>query len=573
MAKQITSAYSFFSKYRLIGLAILSGVLFSLSWPAGGVPFLTFIAFIPLFILEDHVIKNKENHNRYAVLLYSWLSFGLFNAFTTWWIMFASIPGVLLAVFLNSFFMAIPFYLMHLARRVLPGKQGLLSLLIFWLSFEYLHLDWDLSWSWLNLGNVFATLPRWVQWYEYTGTLGGTAWIIIMNISLFSLYRVYQTPLQTVAVRSTTDSAKKEKIETYLKNAEQFHLAQKRFIVGSVTFFLLITPPIISNIIWNNHMPRVDPVEVLIVQPGRDPYRNAESFSQAKQWTDSIIMQANEKISADTRFVITPEGSLPSALWLNEPEKHYGYLALKKHAQQFDSLAWVAGVMMYRRYGAMDKHSATARKFLNDDLYYDVYNASLFVDSQGNTDQYFKSKLVPGIEQMPFGRFLGPVGKLVERFGGTAGSMGIQEERSVFIHPDGTRVAPVICYESVYGAYLAAYVRNGAELIFISTNDGWWKDTPGYKQHFQYARLRAVETRRYIARAALTGISGFIDSKGRVLSETDWWTADSQKEVIHKNNKVTFYVKHGDYIGRLSLFLLFLLLLYMITQKVIKKKV
>jgi len=576
MAKKITpgtTVNSFFFKYRLTGLAILSGILFSLSWPARGIPFIIFIAFIPLFIVEDHVLKNKETHNRYAVLLYSWLGFALFNAFTTWWIVFASVPGVLLAVFLNSFFMAIPFYLMHLARRILPGKQGVLSLLIFWLSFEYLHLDWDLSWSWLNLGNVFAAMPRWIQWYEFTGTLGGTAWIILANIGLFSLYRVYQTPLQTIAISRTLDTPEKAKVENYLKNIEQFQLAKKRFILGIINFFLLLSPPLISLFIWNKFTLPDDPVEVVIVQPGRDPYKDAENLTQARQWTDSIILLADEKLTSETRFVITPEGSLPAALWLNEPEAHYGYSELKKHAMQFDSLAWVAGVMMYRRYGAMDTPSPTARKFSNADLYYDVYNASLYVNSKGETDQYFKSKLVPGIEQMPFGRFLGPVGKLVEHFGGTAGSMGIQEERSVFVHPDGTRIAPVICYESIYGAYVNQYVRNGAELIFISTNDGWWRNTPGYKQHFQYARLRAIETRRYIARAALTGISGFIDSRGNVISKTEWWTTDSRNQVIHKNNIATFYVKHGDYLGRLSLFLLVLLLLYMITQKVIKKKV
>ncbi len=468
--------------------------------------------------------------------------------------------------------MAIAFYLMHLARRVLPGKQGVLSLLIFWVSFEYLHMDWDLSWSWLNLGNVFATLPLWIQWYEYTGTLGGTAWIILTNISLFSLYSVYQTPLQTVDVRSTFGNDDKEKIKTYLKNMEQFHVAKKRFITGLITFFLLLTPPLISLVILNIYKHPVDPVEVVIVQPGRDPYKDAENLMQARQWTDSIILLANDKLTADTRFVISPEGSIPSAFWLNEPEAHYGFSALEKHAREYDSLAWVAGVMMYRRYGEMDIPSATARKFSNADMYYDVYNAAVFLDSQGNTDRYFKSKLVPGIEQMPFKRFLGPVGRLVEYFGGTAGSMGTQKEREVFKHPDGTRVAPVICYESIYGAYLNDYVKNGAELIFIITNDGWWRDTPGYKQHFQYSRLRAIETRRFIARAALTGISGFIDSRGNIISKTDWWTIDSQRQIIHKNNKATFYVKHGDYLGRLSLFLLILLLLYMITQNVIKQK-
>ncbi len=562
-------------KYRLLFLSLLSGLLFALSWPSRGIPMLIFVAFIPLFIVEDDVLKNKANHNKYAVLFYSWLAFAVFNALTTWWIVFASVPGVLMAVFLNSFFMAIPFYLMHVGRRVLPGKQGVASLLILWLSFEFLHLDWEMSWSWLNLGNVFASLPRWVQWYEYTGTLGGTAWIIVINIWLYSLYKTYTVPLETFTVQQTLDiedKKEKQRVVTYLKNVQQFQLVKKRALTGLGTFLFLIIPPVISLVIWNRYEMPDDPVEVVVVQPGRDPYLQAEGAWQVREWTDSLLLLAEEKITDSTRFVVAPEAVLPGTLWLNKPDAHYGYRQMKNHASRYDTLAWVAGSMMYREYGEDEQPPATARKFSNNDGYYDAYNAALFLDSKGNMDTYFKSKLVPGIEIMPFATILKPIGQLVEHFGGTAGSMGVQPDRDVFTGPDGTRVAPVICYESIYGQYLNGYIRNGAQLIFIITNDGWWRDTPGYRQHNQYARLRAIETRRSIARAAKTGISGFIDPLGRVDQQTPWWEAAVIRQEIHKNDEITFYVKNGDFLGRLSIFLLILLLLYMGSQSIIRKK-
>ncbi len=118
-----------------------------------------------------------------------------------------------------------------------------------------------------------------------------------------------------------------------------------------------------------------------------------------------------------------------------------------------------------------------------------------------NYQIYHKSKLVVGVEKMPFMKYLGFINDIVINIGGTTGSLGRQKESSNFVADDGTKVAPVICYESVFGEYVASYVKKGAQLIFIITNDGWWKNTPGYKQHMSFARLRAIETRRSIARA------------------------------------------------------------------------
>src|SRR5574343_444659 len=72
------------------------------------------------------------------------------------------------------------------------------------------------------------------------------------------------------------------------------------------------------------------------------------------------------------------------------------------------------------------------------------------------------------------------------------------------------KLAPAVCYESVYGDFMAKYIRSGAEVICIITNDGWWGNTPGHRQHLAYAKLRAIETRKQIIRSANTGISCFV---------------------------------------------------------------
>jgi apolipoprotein N-acyltransferase len=117
---------------------------------------------------------------------------------------------------------------------------------------------------------------------------------------------------------------------------------------------------------------------------------------------------------------------------------------------------------------------------------------------------------------------------------------------------DGLKIAPVICYESVFGEYMTQYIRKGASLIFVITNDGWWGDTPGYRQHFTFSRLRAIELRRSIARSANTGRSAFINQRGDAFQETAYWEPGVIRQTINANDKMTFYSRHGDYIGRIS---------------------
>jgi apolipoprotein N-acyltransferase len=116
------------------------------------------------------------------------------------------------------------------------------------------------------------------------------------------------------------------------------------------------------------------------------------------------------------------------------------------------------------------------------------------------------------------------------------------------------------------------YIRNGANLICIITNDGWWKNTPGHKQHMNYARLRAIETRTWVARSANTGISCFIDPTGTVINPLPYNTAAAIKlSIPATNHSTTFFVKYGDWLSKIMIGLSFLLLGWVIGLKARKK--
>ena len=187
-------------------------------------------------------------------------------------------------------------------------------------------------------------------------------------------------------------------------------------------------------------------------------------------------------------------------------------------------------------------------------------------------DIYHKSKLVLGGEKLPFISMFPFLEKYSVELGGTSGLLGVGEKPKVF-EAKGVSYAPLICYESVYGDFASHFVKQGANIICIITNDGWWRDTPGYKQHRMFSQIRAIENRRSVARSANTGISCFIDQRGEIISELGWNEYGALQAELNQNEEFTFFTRYGDFIGRLSVFLTLAMLLYTAVEMLRKKGV
>ncbi len=525
--------------------ALSAGLLLALSWPARGFPLLAFFAFIPLFFLEEEFHRNRKERGSIFFFLYAWLAFFVFNLLTTWWIMFATFPGMVVAVLLNSIFMTIPWWLMHLSRRILPGKQSPLSILFLWLTFEFLHARWELSWSWLDLGNVFAGWPAWVQWYVITGTAGGSLWVLLINLLLFfSFFKYFSSGYFDKRARASA--------------------------VLAAAFFVF--PALLSFNMWLNYEEVHDPVHIVVIQPSEDPYDPPSTQREISRRVDLMIELADRKITPDTRFVIAPEVANPSGIWLHEEEHNYTVKRLRQHVSDNPGIAWVMGTFVYELFVPYGEKPDEARPLSHTGRYFVSYNSVVLIEEGQPLRYYHKSKLVPGIERMPYFRYMKLIGRMVDRFGGMSGSLGRQEERSIFETSPGIPLAPVVCYESIYGDYLTDFFRKGAGLLVIVTNDGWWRNTPGYRQHQQYARLRAIEARRSVARSASTGISSLINQRGEVIKITNWWQPEAISANLNLNKKLTPFVKMGNFLGRLSLFMSLLLMIYVLTQRLIRKR-
>lgn len=495
-----------------------------------------FIAFVPLLLIEDHLSLHKQTYHPYQIIFYTYPGFFTWNLLTTWWIVNSTLFGVTMAVLFNSLFMSLVFLLYHWTKRRFSGSGKAYVLLVFyWISFEYLHQHWDLTWSWLNIGNGYASFPAWVQWYEYTGIFGGAAWIFAGNIAAIAV-------LKAMLQRKS----------------------RRPLIIKSLVFVSVILIPLVFSLIrFHTYDEKQDPVQVTVIQPNIDPYTEQYTL-EPEVVMDRMLKLADSKTPAGTELLVCPESAIQENIWENEPLFHQSpsILRWREYLRTRPQLAVVTGASTFRRFETGEKVSETARYSKSNDFYYDAFNTALFLDSSDRIQVYHKSKLVVGVERMPFPRYLKFLEDYALDLGGTIGSLGISPERTVFRSSNGKlALGTAICYESVYGEFFSRFVRNGAELMLIITNDGWWGHTPGHRQHLGFASLRAIETRRCIARSANTGISCFVDQRGIISQQTGYWLPAAIRGTVNRNKQHTFYTKHGDYIGRISCWISLLLIL------------
>ena len=510
-------------------LALLSAVLLWIAWPP--IPYtgpILLIAFVPLLLSIENILLSSVKKKGQKVFLLAGLTALLWNTASIYWV-FNAISAVMpsyIAIFISlipfglaALLIAIVFRFYYQLRKRYSTIASLTGLVCFWIAYEYIHQSWDLAFPWMTLGNGFASTHQLVQWYEYTGVYGGTLWIWLCNIALFLLFR-----------------------KQFIYKDRSIELRQ---ILG-LTAVLLI-PSGISIFQYFSYKEDENPSNVVVVQPNIDPY--AKWSMPITQQVENLIQLSRSKAQTNTEFFIWPESAIPERPpGVNEEEirSNNSYLQIRDFLKDYRNGNVLSGIESMILYDSLE--SPSARKFIDVSKYYDVFNAAILIDNSSQVQFYHKSKLVPGVEQLPFASlsFLKP---LFAAFGGSTGSYGKQDRPSVFYAQSGIGAAPVICYESIWGDYVAKYVKEGAQFIAIVTNDGWWGNTSGKSQHLDYAKLRAIETRRWIARSANTGISAFINQRGDIVQQSEWWEPAALKADINLNDTITFYTGTGDYLA------------------------
>ncbi|MFI3293033.1 MAG: apolipoprotein N-acyltransferase [Rikenellaceae bacterium] len=451
------------------------------------------------------------------------------NLSTIMWIGNSTPVGPIAATLASTFVTMVGIMTFHMVSKRATKALAYTVLVSLWVALEHIYATGDFSWPWLLLGNGLSNDIWAVQWYEYTGLFGGSVWVLISNILFFEAW-------------------------------------QSRKTLGWIVAGVVAIVPIIGSLVifYTYEEPHEESVVVSVVQPNVDCYDkfNGDRNAQKRNLIDLIC-----ELPDSVQFVFLPETTIPDYYWEDRLSRMAFIEELRDTiSSRLPSAIVVAGTNTMVRYRAGNK-SETARKSRSvQGEYYDVFNSAVGLTKEDGYQLHHKVKLVIGVENTPTWVF-----KIFNFFvvdlGGVVGQIGRGEEPTTFEHADVT-FAPAICYEGLYGDFYRGFVKRGAQFMGIISNDGWWGDTAGHKHLYTMSSLRAVETRRSIARSANTGISGFINSRGDNLEMLTWEERGTITRRVWLNDKMTLYTLYGDYIARIAKFVALLSLLYYMAYRI-----
>lgn len=489
-------------------LSAMSAIFLSLSFPPFDAAILQLPALIFLFRISI-LAKTKGELFRYT-----YPCFVLWNLFTTYWLMMASIPAGIAAILANALLMVIPLLLIrYLLRSGLHPWPASILVASVWTTYEFLHHNWDLSWPWLTLGNAWSNLTPIIQFISVTGVLGISFWVLLTSTLFFF--------------------------------AIERSLSKKWLITG---FAVLLLLPAVSLISYSTYQAdRGDPVEIAIIQPNSDSYEPYGGHSSLRALLENLLQLSGTVTSDETDLIIWPENAVDSAI-----DANHSFLQVISDSLDAWDASLITGAGFVQFYDESNKPNVYRES--SSGSFYNVYNSALYLTPEEPLSVYKKNKLVPIVERFPFVDFL----EKVDYFNWIDWSSIVGYGRGfapTLFNVKETATPALICYDSVFPGWVNRFVKNGAGFLTIITNDGWWGDSNGHKQHFAYARLRAIEQRMWIARSANNGISGIIGPDGSIIKETEYWTEDAFAHTIYNSDNHTFFSRFGNWMGYLSLFL------------------
>ncbi len=504
-------------------LSITSGILLGLSFPPVDLSFLSFPAFVLLFILADKCESNKQ------LAYFSYFGFVIWNLITTYWLMMASLIAGIAAILANAAIMTFPLVLMR-SSTIKISKKWILPFLhaALWVTYEFLHHNWDLSWPWLTLGNAWSSQVGLIQYIAATGHLGISFWVILTSSFAY------------LAIKH-----------------------KKRSLALAATFALLL-PSGTSLLFYSTTNPPESTkfTQVAVIQPNHDSYYQYGGFRSHSELLDSLFSITERTITENNELIVMPENAIDAGIYMNGRTAN----RFVDSAKTWNS-SIITGTGLYTLY---DEAPSLYRDEYRGQ-YRNYFNATLYVDNEGNTSRYDKHNLVPIVERFPFIYFF----DAIDIFGwlnwGKIAGFGKGLEPSS-LETESFTTQGLICYDSVYPGWVREFVKDKADFITIITNDGWWGNTSGHHQHFAYARLRAIEFDRWIVRSANNGTSGIIDPKGNVIIKTEYWTRTGFNFEVPSLSTRTIYTRYGDWFGYFCLVVSFGYFLFFLTLPLIERK-
>jgi apolipoprotein N-acyltransferase len=496
-------------KKKDILLSLLSGILLILSFPNLDLEFLAWFALVPLFL-------SIEGKGTFHSFLLGFLTGIVSFLGVLYWIIVAvhtygNIPLIisvfillLLVLYLSLFSGVFTFLIRYIQMRL--RLQTILFAPLLWVSLEYLRSFFLTGFPWANLGYTqYLNLP-FIQMADITGTYGLSFVILLVNATLFEV--IHQWPQKAFPVRQVV-------------------------IAGVILLGFLIYGYVKMGAV-DRQTPRQPSLKVGLVQGNID---------QSIKWDDSFqreTLRIYERLSLKVAeekpdLIIWPETATP---FFFQEAREYQPIVLDIPARTNAYLLFGTPAFKIER-GKINHYNS----------------AFLASPSKELIGAYDKIHLVPFGEYVPLSDLLFFIGSLGEGIG------NFKSGKKIYNFPlPQSKFGVLICFEIIFPDLCRRFVKEGADFLVTITNDAWFGKTSAPYQHFAIAVFRAVENRVFIARAANTGISGFIDPTGRILRQGGIFTTEAMNGTIRLSKQKTFYTLYGDVFAwicsALSLFLL-----------------
>jgi apolipoprotein N-acyltransferase len=588
------------------GLApyVMSGLLFALSWP--NYPYvrleiLAWVWMVPMLL----ALKSVKSFWRFLLNIY--LAMFIFSVLGMSWLITSTTLGAILLFFVSAFIQTVPFVAFFFMRQTLGWRVALWSAPVVWTAWEWLYQQSEGSIGWLGMGPSQSNLYLLVQYVDITGVWGITFWLVLFNvlvvmavedcglrISDFELIdgedaKAPAGSVQTTAFRRAFSLTKNP------AKAGPLNFLMRRLAV--VAMVMLLPPIAYSTYVFvkgSRAAAGGREISVLMVQPNIDPWRKFDRNTRAITLGKTVALTDAGVARNKPDLIIWPETAVP-------------YFFLEETAAQEFLQRSVSRWDVPLLTGTLDRQSYNNPQTLkplgeNQEGNAKLFNAAMLLtpeprgadqsltaqsseleetetDNRARTNQRFKVKtselyhkrvLMPFAERVPFVDQFPALSRLAINVGGTGGfSPGHEATVFSFKDPSGEKVtvAAAICYEQQYPAQMAEFVRNGAEMLALITNEGWWSQTHGAYQMAAFTRLRSIETRRAIARTANTGVTCFIDPWGRIYDQVSWWSEQTVTGKVRLSQEMSLYVRYPDYFPKACLWLVLGLAMSAIIQK------
>jgi apolipoprotein N-acyltransferase len=489
------------------GIAILSGLLLTASFPKVDLNWLAWVALVPqLWILKD--VHSGEAFRRGMV-------FGLshFVSLLYWlvptMVTYGHLPFILsigilflFAAILSLVFIAPAMYGISLVGRT-PARI-LFFFPLFWVGTEFLRSFLFTGFPWELLGYSQYQQLHLIQLSDIFGVYGLSGVIAFANAALL---------LGTLAVAGQSWRGQAVKL---------------RLVLGSTT-----AAAVLVAAAWGYGDLRIAQIDRLGAQAPKMRVAVIQgNIEQSQKWDPAFQIATIEKyirLTLSTRpqapdLIVWPESAAPFYFLAEVPPTRMVMQGIKAAGAHF-----LIGAPSFELRGKQA----------------DYFNSAYLVGPGGEVlGKYDKAHLVPYGEYTPFKEYLPFLGKIVEHVGDFKPGLKGQT-----LEMQGRKLGIQICYEIIFPGLARAMVQNGARLLITITNDAWYGTTAGPYQHFSLAVLRAVENRRSLARAANTGISGFVDPAGRVLAPTPLMEEETVVRELPLLDTATVYNRFGDVLG------------------------